>query len=252
MLVAAVLSVMRFPTIDLLSPLTEIIVDIVAVDAPAPEALPVPEVRPAEPFAEPEPDAQAIAEAAPPVAEVPVEAQVTPAAIAESPAVSEATPAVEIGQSVDWEAEMIIAVRNAVDQMENPFTVNPNFEARRREAAIKFRPSEAPIKKEIWDYVEKDQAGRTVLRFGNFYQVLDDPRLFNRDAFLTFERHMVFATYRKYIPKELPWVKEVRNNHAYLRIQEDRRNGIFDTEQASYQTGSRPSVPVQFALPPAE
>ena len=230
LMVAAILSVTRFPTIDLLSPLSEIIVDIVSVDPPITENALVPELRPAETFAEPVPETRAIAEPAPPAAEVPVEAQTTPAAISESPAVSESTPDIATGQAVDWETEMIIAVLNAVDQMERPFTVNPNFDALRREAAIRFRPSEAPIKKEIWDYVEKDQAGRSVLRFGNFYQVLDDPRLFNRDAFMTFERHMVFATYRKYIPKELPWVKEVRNNHAYLRIQEDRRNGIFDTE----------------------
>lgn len=222
LLVGGILSVVRFPTIDLFFPLIELVVDVASIDEPAAEVVP-----PAETVAEPLPQLVT------PIAEpVPAEQIVdeTPTPTEEPLAEPQSLPAPTAELSVDWEVEKTQAVMDAVDRMEMIVSVNPNFDKLRREAAIKFRASRAPVKKEPWDYVEKDQAGRTVLRNGNFYQVLDDPRLFNRDAFLTFERHMVFAMYTKYIPKELPWVKEVRNNHAYLRIQHDRRNGIFDTE----------------------
>lgn len=222
LLVAGILSVVRFPSIDLFFPLIELVVDVASVDEPAAEVAPSSET-----VAEPLPQLVT------PIAEpVPAEQSVdeTPTPTEEQLAESQSLPAPTAELSVDWEVEKTQAVMDAVDRMEMIVSVNPNFDKLRREAAIKFRASRAPVKKEPWDYVEKDQAGRTILQHGNFYQVLDDPRLFNRDAFLTFERHMVFAMYRKYIPKELPWVKEVRNNHAYLRIQQDRRNGIFDTE----------------------
>ena len=220
LMVAAILSVLRFPSIDLLSPLMDIVVDIVNIDTPDTDVAPVTETvsdsvpQPVAPVAEP--DLQRIGDPSPSIEESSAEPQATPATVVES--------------LVDWETEMEKAVQDAVDQMEKTVSVNPNFDERRRVAAIKFRPSEAPIKREIWDNVEKDQAGRTILRHGDFFRVLDDPRLFNRDAFETFEQYMVFWTYRKYVPKELPWVEEIRETHAYLRIREDRRNGIFESE----------------------
>lgn len=227
--VIGILSVVRFPTIDLFFPLMEIVVDIVSVDEPAKEVLPPaqttteavsqtiePIPRTAEPAAEPAPLEQVAEEVPPPVAEPAAESQSIPDVVAEL--------------SVDWEFEKAQAVKDAIDALERVVSVNPNFDELRRAAAIKFRASRAPVRKQPWDYVEKDQAGRTVLRYGNFYQVLDDPRLFNRDVFLTFQRHMTYAMYTKHIPKELPWVKEIRKNHAYLRLQEDRRNGIFAVE----------------------
>ena len=227
LLVIGILSVVRFPTIDLLFPLMEIVVDIVNVNEPVEEAAPLPEtvveplpqtVEPiAEPVpAEPVPAEQAVEEAPTPVAEPAAEAQPIPNAV--------------VTLSIDWEFEKVQAVKDAIDALERVASVNPNFDQLRKEAAVKFRASRAPVKNEPWDYVDKDQAGRTILSYGNYYQVLDDPRLFNRDAFLTFERHMVYGMYRKHIPKELPWVKEIRKNYAYLRIREDRRNGIFATE----------------------
>ena len=222
LLVATLLSVLRFPTFDLLSPLMEIVVNIVNVDTPeadvasVPESVSDPVPQTVEPTVEPEPVLQRIEKPSSPTAESPAESQITPTAVAQL--------------SVDWETEKAQAVQDAVDEMERTVSVNPNFDQLRKEAAIKFRASRAPVKKEIWDNVEKDQIGRTILRHGDFYRVLDDPSLSNRDAFETFEQYMVFWTYRKYVPKELPWVEEIRDTHAYLRRQEDRRNGIFETE----------------------
>ena len=227
LLVVGILSVVRFPTIDQFFPLMEIAVDIVNVNEPAEEVAPLPETtieplpQTLEPIAEPAPAElsaveQVVEESPPPVAEPAVEFQSIPNAVVELP--------------VDWELEKAQAVKDAIDALERVVSVNPNFDQLRKEAAVKFRASRAPVKKELRDYVEKDQAGRTIYQYGNTYMVLDDPRLFNRDAFETYGQYMVYVTYSKHIPKELPWVKEIRKNYAYLRIQEDRRNGIFDTE----------------------
>ena len=219
LIVAALLSLLRFPTIEFLGPLVDIVVDIIHTDEPVAEIAPVqeaitePVVQTEVPVSEVVPALETVTETAPPAEEL----------VEESAAISGAV----VDQSVDWETEKTIAVQNAIDEMEKIVSVNPNFDARRRGAAIKFRPSEAPVKKEIWDYVEKDQIGRNILRYGNFYRVLDDPSAVNQYAFKTFEQYMVYWTYRKYVPKELPWVQKIRDSHAYLRVREDRRNGIF-------------------------
>lgn len=219
LVVAALLSLLRFPAIEFLAPLVEIVVDIIHTDEPVAEIAPVPvtvtepALQTEVPVTEAVPALETITEIAPQAEELAEESAAASGAV--------------VDRSVDWETEKIIAVQNAIDEMEKTVSVNPNFDARRREAAIKFRPSEAPVKKEIWDYVEKDQIGRTILRDGNFYRVLDDPSAINRYAFETFDKYMVYWTYTKYVPKELPWVQEIRDSHAYLREREDRRNGIF-------------------------
>lgn len=219
LLVAALLSVLRFPTVEILSPLVELVVDIVHVDEPATEIAPVQEAvvettpQTEDPVAEIAPALATAEEAVPQTEDPPAEAQATSVAVAEL--------------SVDWETEKVDAVQNAIDEMEKTVSVNPKFDERRREAAVKFRPSEAPVRKEIWDNVEKDQMGRTILRNGNCYRVIDDPSVANRWAFENFDQYITYCTYRKYVGKELPWVDEVRARHAYLREREDRRNGIF-------------------------
>ena len=160
LLVIGILSVVRFPTIDLLFPLMEIVVDIVNVNEPVEEAAPLPEtvveplpqtVEPiAEPVpAEPVPAEQAVEEAPTPVAEPAAEAQPIPNAV--------------VTLSIDWEFEKVQAVKDAIDALERVASVNPNFDQLRKEAAVKFRASRAPVKNEPWDYVDKDQAGRTIL-----------------------------------------------------------------------------------------
>ena len=116
-------------------------------------------------------------------------------------------------------------VKEIIANPPKQYTVNPPFDEKRRIAAIKFRPSEAPVKREIWDNVEKDQLGRTILRHGNLFRILDDPSGVNRDIFETYEQYMVFFTipFAKAPPKELPWVNEIREQYAYLRLREEQR-----------------------------
>jgi len=125
----------------------------------------------------------------------------------------------------DWHEFGTEIVREIIAKPENQYTVNPPFDEKRRVAAIKFRPSEAPVKREIWDNVEKDQLGRTILRDGNRFRILDDPSGVNRDIFEKYEQYMVFFSipFAKAPPQELPWVNEVREQYAYLRLREEQR-----------------------------
>ena len=96
--------------------------------------------------------------------------------------------------------------------------MHPEFDERRRVARIRFRKSAAPVKKEIWDNVEKDQMGRTILRAGDCYRVLDDPSAANQWLQDNFTQYMFFCSSAgKTIPKELPFVAEIRERYVYLQ-----------------------------------
>ena len=125
----------------------------------------------------------------------------------------------ESGEPIDWTALRDAAVEAAIDEAERIYSVNPVFDRKRREAAIRFRASLAPDKKHIWDNVEKDQLGRTILRHGSCFRVLDDPNVTNRYAFETFDQYIVYCemSFGKKKGKELPWVEEIRQRYPYLR-----------------------------------
>lgn len=70
----------------------------------------------------------------------------------------------------------------------------------------------------IWENAEKDIYGRTLLRHGNCFRVLDDMNVGNRYAFETFERHVVFCNLLAKAPRqEFPWVETIAERYAYLR-----------------------------------
>ena len=138
----------------------------------------------------------------PPVAD---ETHVAPIPLPEAPAFP-ARP--------DWYALIPEAVRAALDAEPREYSLNPGFDEKRRRAAEQFAPSRAPVERPIWENVEKDTMGRTVLRSGNCYRVLDDPNVSSRDAFLTFGQYMATCTWSPDPPRLLPWVSELRNRRA--------------------------------------
>ena len=93
----------------------------------------------------------------------------------------------------DWQQESLAVVQSVLDENSRTFSVNPNFDKKRRAASETFRPSEAPVKKEIWDNVEKDYLGRTIWRNGGCYKILDNPSAVYRWVFETFERYMTYC-----------------------------------------------------------
>ena len=73
----------------------------------------------------------------------------------------------------DWYAEIPEAVAATLDAVPKEYSVNPVFDEKRRRAAERYYPSRAPVTKPIWENVEKDTLGRTVLRSGDCFRAED-------------------------------------------------------------------------------
>ena len=200
-MLAGILSLVRLPSPGQFFPLLELVVEITRNEADArPE--PVPEVRPETLPAEPTPQ---------PLQEQPAAEPLTETAAIESLP----TP----HPPIDWETLRDEAVQAAIDEAEKIYSVNPVFDRARREAAVRFRASVAPDQTFIWDNIEKDQLGRTILRDGSCFKVLDDPSVANRYAFETFDQYMVYCefSFAQKKGRNLPWVEEIRQRYPYLR-----------------------------------
>ena len=111
----------------------------------------------------------------------------------------------------DWYAEIPDAVAAYQDSLPREYSINPGMDARREAAAERFYPSRAPGQQPIWENVEKDTLGRTILVSGDCHRVLDDPNVGSRDAFLTFGQYFVYCSKSNRAPQELGFVKELRN-----------------------------------------
>jgi hypothetical protein len=124
-------------------------------------------------------------------------------------------PVEQAAPTVDWYTVMQDVVQD--DNLFATPTMHPGLDERRRVARIRFRKSNAPVKKEIWDNVEKDQMGRTILRAGDCYRVLDDPSVANQWLQENFTQYMIFCSNGKTIPKAFPFVAVVVERYAYLQ-----------------------------------
>jgi hypothetical protein len=121
-------------------------------------------------------------------------------------------------QPVDWYEALERAAAETFDRYTAIDTLHPEFDELRRMAAERY----APIKtgpRPMQESVEKDIYGRTLLRRGNCFQVLDDTNVGNRYAFETFERHLwqcgfSFGGKRG---QNLPWVEPIRARYNHLR-----------------------------------
>lgn len=111
----------------------------------------------------------------------------------------------------DWYAQIAEAARAATAERPQTYSINPGFDAKREQAAEQFARSTAPVKRPIWENVERDTMGRTLLRSGNCYRVIDDPNVGNRDAFLVFGQFMATCERPSGRPRELPWVSELQD-----------------------------------------
>jgi hypothetical protein len=127
----------------------------------------------------------------------------------------------ETGQPVDWYTELERVSAELAAQDPAPNSVNPRFDELRRVARIRYRKPENDPPRPIWENVEKDYLGRSILRHGDCYRIIDDPAVGNRFAFETFQQFMVFCTYQASKPHDLPWVKEIQSRYTYLRREGD-------------------------------
>jgi hypothetical protein len=197
---AAALSLFRLPSPAKVTPLLELVVELTR---PQPIVRPEPETIPVPPLPAPVEEQPAIA----------------PGTVTESLAPD--TGAAGDGAPTDWDVEREAAIREVLDAAarEQGYSVNPPFQRAREEAAVRFRASVAPEERDIWENVEKDQLGRTILRDGNCFRVLDDPGVANRWAFENFDQYIVYCdlVLGKDEGRNLPWVEVIRERYPYLR-----------------------------------
>ncbi len=189
LVVVVVLTALRLPVMEQSLPATELFVRILVDDVEQvveSRFVETPEVRPL------------------PVDPLPVDKS----PIEPAPTASETS---ESEERIDWYAEIPDAVAAYQDSMPREYSINPGMDERRREAAERFYRSRAPVQGPIWENVEKDSLGRTILVSGDCHRVIDDPNVGSRDKFLTFDQFLVFCSKRKRAPQELGFVKELRN-----------------------------------------
>ena len=189
LIVAGALAVLRLPVVEQTQPLAELWVRILVNDVV--EAVQAPLVE----------------EPAPQLDEAVVPEPVAPPLPAE-PLTGEAR------EPTDWYLQIPEAAKAANDARPRVYSVNPGFDEKRRKAAEQFRPSQAPVQRPIWENVERDTLGRTILVSGDCYRVIDDPNVGSREAFLTFGQYMTSCTYSRRRPQKLPFVDEIRSRRA--------------------------------------
>ena len=199
LLVAGALSLIRMPSVPAWSPMVELIVRIVQV---APAALPEPQalVSP-EPVLEPTQEQALTEESAPTMGRDVLE---------------ENRRGVEWG--IDWDAAREQAVQEYVDSQEETYGYfKPELAEKRRSLSERYQPRTRPLPKPIWENVEIDTLGRSVLRDGNCFKVLDDPNVGSREAFEMFGQFIAVCTWQPHIYKPLPWVADIVQRYDYLR-----------------------------------
>lgn len=164
----------------------------------------------AEPQTAPQPAAIEIPEETePPVAE-PMAAEPPPAeAVVAEPQTQDE---VRVEQS-----EVVSAVQATVSTSSQVESMHPTHAEKRRLAALNFPPSEAPIKKPIWENVETDYIGRKVLMNGECYRVLEDWRATYQDIQRDFGQFITYCNAAEKETMDVDWVADIQQKYAYLR-----------------------------------
>lgn len=180
-----------------------------------------PEPKPEPAVAEP-PEILPTEEAAPPAAAAAAE----PTSVPTSKPRSETAAPTAGEQPVDWYEALERAAAETVDQYAEIDSLHPEFDELRRVAAERYAPAQSGGPRPIQENVEKDIYGRTLLRRGNCFQVLDDTNVGNRYAFETFERHIMQCgfSFGGKRGKNLPWVEPIRAKYNHLRDPDGSRS----------------------------
>ena len=139
------------------------------------------------------------------------------------PAAADTPPVVREPVFRDWYSAMDEVAAEVVVGEQRTDSVNPVFDARRRDAAEQFRPSRAPVERPTWENVERDQLGRRILVHGDCQRVIDDPNVGSNEIFRTFGQYIVSCSNYQRPGQELPWVDEIRDRRVYLRPDPEAR-----------------------------
>lgn len=119
---------------------------------------------------------------------------------------------------VDWPV-LIESIAERSDEFApgEPSSMSPAFDELRHVASTRYSKPQTREKKPIWENVEKDQLGRTILRSGDCYRVLDDPSAVNQWVFENFSQYLTICEIAGNSPIELPFVKEIVARYDYLK-----------------------------------
>lgn len=212
--IAAALSLLRLPLIPV-APIVELLVQIVR-DKPAEDAPREGSQAPAKATESSAvvPEAVSEEQILAPVAE---DAASVEAELVESAPPAASTRIVVETPTVNLETASAEAIVEYLDGLENPPSVNPVLDAKRRAFAGRYQPPTHAGPKPIWENTEKDQLGRTVLRSGDCFKVIDDPNVGSQYKFQQFDQYTIMCTFQKRAPRELPWVQEIRERYHYLK-----------------------------------
>jgi hypothetical protein len=123
-------------------------------------------------------------------------------------------------QATDWYAEAESAVQETITTANHVDSMHPAFDEKRRQAAINFPASQAPIKKPIWENVEIDQMGRKILVSGDCYRVLEDWRVTYYEIQRDFGQYITYCNANIGKPMDVAWVDDSREGYAYLNYRD--------------------------------
>lgn len=135
----------------------------------------------------------------------------------ESLVAAPAEPPAAAATSRDWYADMQKVARDVVETSESANIMQPAQQEARRLAALRFAPSQAPVKKPIWENVEIDQMGRKVLRSGDCYRVLEDWRVTYQDIQREFGQYLVHCGGDKEYAIDVDWIDDIGQKYSYVR-----------------------------------
>lgn len=148
--------------------------------------------------------------------------------IAEAPPAATQTPSTSIASAsrvedsvveelpVDWHAAIPAAIADIQVGPEKAAVFNRALAEKRRAAAEQFAPIPRHEPVPVWENVERDQMGRSVLHHGDCQRVINDPNVGSREAFETFGQYIVTCANYKRPPQKLAWVDEVNARRAGL------------------------------------
>jgi len=119
--------------------------------------------------------------------------------------------------TTDW-YQLLETVASASDSFtdESP-SLSAEFDELRRVAALTFSKPDTRFKKPIWENVEKDTMGRTILRAGDCYRVLEDPRVTQIWFQENFGQYLVLCETTGKPPVELAFVQNIQERYNYLK-----------------------------------
>lgn len=165
----------------------------------------------------------------PPAAPVQETTTVPPAAVPaapDEPAIP--TTGAPTGRSaeapVDWYAALERAAARTVEHSAEDESLHPEFDELRRIAALRYGPPQTS-RPAAPQTVEKDIYGRTLLRRGNCFQVLEDTSAVNREVMETFGSPLQCAFgFGGKRGRNLPWVEPIRAKYNHLRDPDGSRS----------------------------